>query len=133
MSLTALLLAATIGLIGSVGGGLLGAYSQNQANEANTAEAQKNRDFQERMANTAHQREAADLAAAGMNPWLTATGNGASSPSGGTATNGSLGDYGLGNVASLAQSLAFMAALNSGNTANARGYNIRQLRRLTRI
>lgn len=54
----------------------------NANNSWSAAQAQKQMDFQERMSSTAHQREVADLQAAGLNPVLSASSGGASTPSG---------------------------------------------------
>ena len=74
-----------IGPAVSLFNGIFGSDSQEDINSANLAQARNQQDFQERMSNTAHQREARDLELAGMNPILTANRSGASSPSGSMA------------------------------------------------
>lgn len=128
---TALAIASIVGAIASVGASAIqsaqNVSAQKEANKTNleqtelanklqmdltaqqqafnAVEAQKNRDWQEYMSNTAYQRSMADMKSAGLNPLLASQVGGASVPSGSVATS-SLGSANVGSVQAPQQSWA---------------------------
>lgn len=73
-------------VLATAGVGLLNYFGQQDTNAQNQRNAQAQMDFQERLSNSAYQRQAADMSAAGMNPMLSyMKTSGASTPVGASA------------------------------------------------
>lgn len=105
----------------------------NQANEFSALEAQKARDWQTEMSNTAYQRAAADLKAAGLNPALVLSGaSGASSGSGAVAHSSTARSSPTDAFGNLVRLVGTAVSVGSNIAINAQNTMVSNARELTR-
>ena len=96
------------------------AEAATTANAFNAAEAQKNRDWQERMSNTSYQRAVEDMKKAGINPILAAQNGGAVTGSGATASAAGLPNFTHAQAAAIpaAHTATMQAMYDYGNNTS---------------
>jgi len=97
----------------AIGSGLQSMFGAEDQNEANSAQAQRQMDFQERMSNTSWQRGMKDMRAAGLNPIFAYKAGGASTPNGAMAV---MQNEGAAGVDAFSKGAASAKGLNKQQT-----------------
>lgn len=111
--------AGALGLIGQLGNSAAAIYNNERTINFNREEAQKARDFEKMMSDTAFQRQVADLEKAGLNKYLAYNLGGASSASGSAASvNGLQGtNFDFSNLLSKPQTVQDSSQFDNLNTS----------------